>query len=88
MARYTGSYESGFGGEVAIVEWEEGPATLGLPTLNPMRGLTKFKKVDEHIFRLVRKDDETLGETVVFETGLDGWATRLVCHSNNYRRVR
>jgi hypothetical protein len=88
LARYTGSYESGFGGEFAVVEWEEGLAILGLPTLNPMRGLTKLKKVGEHIFRRVRKDDETLGESIVFEIGPDGRAARLVWHSNRYGRVR
>lgn len=88
LARYRGSYESGFGGEVAVVEWEEGLAIVGLPTLNPMRGLIKLKKAGEHIFRRVRKDDETLGESIVFEIGPDGRAARFVWHSNQYQRVR
>ena len=87
LARYTGTYESGFGGETAIVEWEDGLAALSLPSMDPVKGLTKLKKVGEHRFRRIRKD-EALGETLVFEMGPDGQAVRLIWHSNQYRRVR
>jgi CubicO group peptidase (beta-lactamase class C family) len=87
LSRYTGGFESGFGGETAIFEWEDGLAALSLPSSNPMRDLTKLKKVGEHSFRRVRKD-EALGETIVFEMGPDGKASRLIWHSNQYRRVR
>lgn len=87
MSRYAGTYESGFGGELAVVEWEDGLAAVSLPTVNPMRTLTKFKKVGEHTFRRVRKD-EALGEAIVFELGADGRASRLIWHSNQFRRVR
>ncbi len=86
-SRYTGSYETGFAGETAIVEWEDGLAALSLPTANPMRGLTKLKKVGEHTFRRIRSD-ESLGELITFEMGPDGRAARLIWHSNQYRRVR
>jgi CubicO group peptidase (beta-lactamase class C family) len=87
LAGYAGSYESGFGGEVAVVEWEDGLAALSLPTMDPVRGLIKLKKVGEHTFRRIRKD-EALGETLVFEVGPDGRAVRMIWHSNNYRRTR
>ena len=87
LARYTGTYESGFGGEFAIVEWEDGLATLSLPTMDPVRGLIKLKKVSEHTFRRIRKD-EALGETLVFELGREGRAVRVIWNSNQYRRVR
>jgi CubicO group peptidase (beta-lactamase class C family) len=87
LSRYAGTYESGFGGELAVVEWEDGLAAVSLPTMNPMRALVKFKKVGEHTFRRVRKD-EALGEAVVFDLGADGRASRLTWHSNQYRRVR
>jgi CubicO group peptidase (beta-lactamase class C family) len=86
-SRYTGSYESGFAGETAIVEWEDGLAALSMPVANPMRSLTKLKKVGEHTFRRIR-NDESLGEAVTFEMGPDGRAARLIWHSNQYRRVR
>ena len=87
LARYSGTYESGFGGEIAIVEWEDGLATLFLPTMEPVKGLTKLKKVGEHTFRRIRKD-EALGETLVFELGRDGQVVRVIWNSNQYRRVR
>ena len=87
LARYTGTYESGFGGEIAIVEWEDGLATLGLPTMEPVKGLSKLKKTGEHTFRRIRKD-EALGETLVFELGPEGQAVRVIWNSNQYRRVR
>lgn len=87
MSRYAGTYQSGFGGELAVIEWEDGLATVSLPTMNPMRALTKWKKVAEHTFRRVRKD-EALGETIVFDLGADGRASRLIWHSNQFRRVR
>ena len=87
LSRYAGTYESGFGGEIAIVEWEDGLATLSLPTMDPVRGLAKLKKVGEHTFRRIRKD-EALGETLVFEVGSEGRAVRVIWNSNQYRRVR
>lgn len=86
-AKYVGTYESGFAGETAIVAWEDGLAALFLPTTTPVQGLTRLRRVGEHTFRRVRKDD-SLGETIVFETGPDGAVTRLVWHNNQYRRVR
>jgi CubicO group peptidase (beta-lactamase class C family) len=87
LDNYLGLYASGFAGELAIVRWEGGLASLGLPTLEPVSGLTKLKKVGDHTFRRVRKDD-TLGETIVFDMGPDGRAERLRWHSNDYRRTR
>jgi hypothetical protein len=87
LARYTGIYESGFAGETAIVEWEDGLAALSLPTMDPVKGLTKLKKVGENTFRRVRKS-EALGETIVFELGSEGQAVRLLWNSNQFRRVR
>ena len=55
--------------------------------MDPIRGLTKLRKVGEHRFRRIRRDD-TLGEEILFEMGGDGKPTRMVWHSNNYRRVR
>ena len=87
LAGYTGTYESGFAGEVAIIEWENGLAVLSLPTMDPVRGLVKLKKVGDHTFRRIRKD-EALGEALVFEAGPDGRATRIIWNSNQYRRTR
>ena len=84
---YTGTYATGFAGEVAFFPWEDGLGSIGLPTADPMAGLTKWKKTGEHTFQRIRKD-ETLAETLRFELGPDGKASRLVWHSNTYRRVK
>jgi CubicO group peptidase (beta-lactamase class C family) len=87
LERYTGNYATGFAGEVAVVVWEDGLATVGLPTNSPVRGLTRLRRTGEHTFRRVRGDGE-LGEELVFVLGADGRAERFVWHSNHYRRVR
>jgi CubicO group peptidase (beta-lactamase class C family) len=87
LRRYAGAYGIGpWGGEIAVLPWEDGLALLGLPTMDPMKDLTRLKKTGEHTFRRVRKDDR-LGEEVVFEMGPDGRAVRFKRHSNYYARV-
>jgi hypothetical protein len=60
---------------------------LDLPTTNPVKDLVKLKRAGEHTFRRVLKD-ESLGETVVFEMGADGRATRFTRHSNFQTRLK
>ncbi len=87
FARYAGTYDLGFAGETAVIPWQDGLAAVDFPTMDPMGEMDRFKKVSEHTFRRVRKDD-TLAETVVFEIGADGQATGMRWHQNTYRRVR
>jgi hypothetical protein len=88
LRRYAGTYNAQpWGGEVAVLPWEEGLALLDLPTMDPVKDLEKLKKVGENTFRLIRKD-ETLGEEVVFEIGPDGKASRFTRHSNFSVRVK
>lgn len=87
LTRYLGTYGSSFGGEIAVVRWEDGLAMLALPTMEPVKNLVKLRKSGEHRFRRVRKDDETLGDEIVFEVGSEGKPTRLRMHSNYYPRV-
>ena len=87
LAAYLGNYTTGFSGEVAFVRWEDGLASLSLPTANPVDAITKWKNTGAHTFRRIRKD-EALGEEIVFTVGPDGKATQLTWHSNVYRRLR
>ena len=87
MDPYTGSYATGFAGEVAFFPWEDGLGGVGLPSADPMAGLIKWKKVGDHQFQRIRKD-ETLAETLTFQMGTDGKATSLLWHSNTYKRVK
>ena len=88
LSPYIGTYESAFGGELAVVRWEDGLAILDLPTMDPIEDLTRLRKVGEHTFRRIRKDDETLGETIVFEMDADGRPARLIWNFNFFPRRR
>ncbi|HCS48831.1 MAG TPA: hypothetical protein DIW61_11480 [Candidatus Aminicenantes bacterium] len=86
LIKYLGTY-SGWNGEMAVLLWGDGLAAIDLPTMNPAKSIVKLKKTVDHTFRRVR-DDEELGEEIVFEMGPDGRAARLKWHSNYYPRVR
>jgi CubicO group peptidase (beta-lactamase class C family) len=88
MRAYAGTYTAQpWGGEIAVLPWDDGLAMLGLPTADPMKDLVKLKKAGQHTFRRIRKD-ETLGEDVVFEMDADSRAVRLRRHSNYNNRVK
>jgi CubicO group peptidase (beta-lactamase class C family) len=84
---YLGTYASSFGGEMEIVRWEGGLASLFLPSENPLRALAKYRKVGEHTFKRVRRDGE-LAEAITFDIGPDGRATRVRSNYNIMPRVR
>lgn len=89
LARYAGRYSSQpWGSETLIVPWEDGLASVGLPSTNPMGSMTRLRRVDgaEHTFRRVRSDD-TLGETWIFSLDPDGRATHYTVHNNHYPRL-
>ncbi|MBM3298044.1 MAG: beta-lactamase family protein [Candidatus Aminicenantes bacterium] len=85
LKKYAGAYETSFGGEMAVVVWEGDLAMLPLPTMDPLRSLVKLRRIAEHTFRRVRKDEE-LGEEVVFEMAPDGRPFRIKWHQNHYPR--
>jgi hypothetical protein len=84
---YAGVYGS-IWGQTAVVPWKEGLAMLGLGTSDPASNMERLRHVGEHTFRLVRDDDESLGEAIEFEIGADGQATRFRRHSIWQERVR
>jgi CubicO group peptidase (beta-lactamase class C family) len=86
LDKYLGTY-SAWSGELAVIRWEDGLAAMDLPTMNPLKSITKLKKTGKHTFRRIRKDEE-LGEEIVFEMGPDGRAARLKWNSNYFPRVR
>jgi hypothetical protein len=89
LEHYLGTYESlpYFGGEMAVVRWEDGLAILSLPTMEPVKSLIKLKKTADHRFRRIRSD-ENLGEEVIFELGPDGKATRFIWNNNYFPRMK
>jgi CubicO group peptidase (beta-lactamase class C family) len=88
LTAYVGTYVSTFSNtETAVFLWEDGLAMLSLPNTDPVPAISKIKKVGEHTFRRIRKD-ESLGEPIIFELGPDGKAQRYIVHSNPYDRRR
>ena len=85
--RYVGVYDSIWGQE-AVVRWEDGLAMISLDSRNPKDDLQRLHPAAEHTFHRVRDDDESLGETVVFDVADDGSVTRFRQHSNWYLKVR
>jgi len=87
LEKFVGRYERPLGGESYVLPWKGGLAVLSLPTSNPTASLTRLKHMGDNIFRRIR-DDEELGEEVVFELDADGEVVRMWRHSNPTYRVR
>ena len=88
LSPYVGSYdEFPWGGETIIVPWGDELAAVSVPSMEPMKDMDRLRKVGENTFRRVR-DDGSLGETIRFEIGPDGRATKLWQHSNPTPRMQ
>ena len=83
---YLGTYSASFGGELEVIRWEGGLATLYLPSDNPLRAITRYRKVGEHTFKRIRRDGE-LAEELRFDLGTDGKAIRIRTNNNIVPRV-
>lgn len=85
LDRYLGTYWS-FGGEMEVIRWQGGLATMYVPSDEPVKSITRYMKTGEHTFQEIRKDGEP-GEVMVFDLGADGKVTRA---RTNYlmRRLR
>ncbi len=75
LDRYLGGYST-FGGELEVIRWEGGLATMRVPSDNPVATITKYRPTGEHTFRAVRADG-TPGEFMRFDLGADGRPFRL-----------
>jgi len=84
LERFTGLYSRPLGTESAVLTWEGQLVVIGLPTSNPLEGMTKLKHMEGNSFRRVRSDGD-LGEEYLFEEGPDGTMTYWV---HNNPRVR
>jgi hypothetical protein len=72
---FLGTYES-FGSDVQVIRWQGGLARMTVPSDEPLKTITKYKKVGPNAFRRIRKNGE-LAETMTFTIGPDGKATEL-----------
>ena len=86
LRRYTGLYTTVAWGETAVVIWGDQLGTVGLPTEDPLGGLTKLEKTGEHRFRWVRDNGE-LGDEWLFELENET-VVRMWRNSQYYTKVR
>jgi CubicO group peptidase (beta-lactamase class C family) len=87
LQEYAGYYSlMPWWGESYVGEWEGKLVTLSLPTENPAASMTFFKHISEDTFRRIRDDDE-LGETLVFERDDQGKITRYKTHGNYSTKI-
>ncbi|MGD8362456.1 MAG: serine hydrolase domain-containing protein [Gemmatimonadota bacterium] len=85
---YLGTYsQQPWGGETAALRWKGGLAFMTLPTGNPSEAITRLRWVEEDLFRRIRDDDE-LGEDIVFERDASGRVTGYRRFGNLSPRVR
>ena len=85
---YAGYYDAQpWWGETVVLPWRGKLAMVSLPSDNPAQGLTLFKQIEKDIFRRIR-DDETLGEEIIFERDKTGKVIRFIRHSNYYPKIK
>lgn len=85
LSDYTGYYDlKPWYNEMYIGVWGDKLVTLDLPTGNPGEGMDYLQHVEGDTFRRIR-DNQELGETVVFERDENGKVYRLM-HHNNYSK--
>jgi CubicO group peptidase (beta-lactamase class C family) len=84
--RYVGTYDTVWG-RFAVVRWKQGLAVVDLDERDPFDDLTTLRHIEDHTFRRVRSDDESLGEEWVFAVDDDGRVLSVTSHSIPARRV-
>jgi hypothetical protein len=69
-----------------VIRWEGALATMPVPSDNPVKAITKLRRVGDNEFREIRKDGE-LGERMTFDLDTNGKVLRA---RTNYimRRLR
>ena len=87
LQQYVGFYSPlPWWGEVYISTWNGKLVELPLPAENPAESMTFYRHIEGDTFRRVREDDE-LGETLVFERDENGNITRYKNHDNYTKRI-
>lgn len=73
--------------EFYISTWDSKLVMLSLPNDDPGEDLTFYKHIEGDTFRRIR-DDEELGETLIFERDKNGEITRVKSHGNYSNRIK
>ncbi|MGC1205232.1 MAG: serine hydrolase domain-containing protein [Flavobacteriaceae bacterium] len=72
--------------EVYISTWGDKLVSLGLPSEKPSKSMTFYKHIEGDTFRRIR-DDEELGETLVFERDKNGKIIHYKQHGNYSKKI-
>jgi CubicO group peptidase (beta-lactamase class C family) len=80
-SEFRGFYTMDILGEFYLDQVGEHLVRMGIPTDDPAGSITKFKKVEDDVFRRVRDNGE-LGEYLNFERDADGEIVRVKSFSN------
>ena len=89
FSRYTGLYDAKpWGGELFVFPWLDQLAATGFPTTNPMQEFIKLSPEATDSFRLVRDNDEGLGEVYQFNRNANNEIESLTRHSSVLRKIR
>ncbi|RLD83737.1 MAG: hypothetical protein DRJ10_02910, partial [Bacteroidetes bacterium] len=82
LQEYTGFYsEQPWWSEVYVTSWQGKIVTMSLPSDSPAKSMTFFKHIEDDTFQRIRDDDE-LGETLVFERDEKGHIIQFKRHQN------
>ena len=72
--------------EEFVGSWDGKLVFLALPSATPGEAITTYKHIEGDTFRRIRDDDE-LGETVVFERNDEGQVIQYKSHGNYYKKM-
>ena len=86
LEKFVGRYDRPLGGETHAFIKDGQLVLMSLPSDNPSDSITKLKHIEKNIFRRIRDDDE-LGEPIIFKMDPTGKVTRLIRNSQYYLRV-
>ena len=85
---YTGLYDlMPWGSELYVAQWYGKIAMMYLPSDSPADAMNLYKHIEGDTFRRIRENDE-LGETVVFQRDDQGKVTHFTSHGNHTRKKR
>jgi len=78
FGKICGTYSSyPWGGEIAVLPWKDGLATVDFPSNNPLAGLERLKHIDGMRFRSINEKNELAPEETFFELGSEGKVTKM-----------
>jgi len=87
LQEYVGYYsQMPWWGEEYISTWDEKLVSISLPSEKPGESMTFFKHIEDDTFRRVRDDDE-LGETLVFDRDKNGQIIQFKIHGNYSKKI-